>query len=160
MDIIKTDVAIIGAGFAARWIMGWIVSRPRRSLGQRNGHSLWTKIPLLILRLLIDLLPMAAFAIAGYGVLSLSDAPRAVRLASLTILNASLIVQGVLALSNFLLSPSTANLRLVAVSDETANYLTIWVRRIVLVAVYVKAKFDNIPAQVLNTWKEAYDEQA
>jgi hypothetical protein len=31
---------------------------------------------------------------------------------------------------------------------------------IVLVAVYVKAKFDNIPAQVLNTWKEAYDEQA
>ena len=31
---------------------------------------------------------------------------------------------------------------------------------IVLVAVYVKAKFDNLPAQVLNTWKEAYDEQA
>ncbi len=31
---------------------------------------------------------------------------------------------------------------------------------IVLVAVYVKAKFDNIPTQVLNTWKEAYDEQA
>jgi hypothetical protein len=24
----------------------------------------------------------------------------------------------------------------------------------------VKAKFDNIPAQVLNTWKKAYDEQA
>ena len=31
---------------------------------------------------------------------------------------------------------------------------------IVLVAVYVKAKFDNVPVQVLNTWKEAYDEQA
>jgi hypothetical protein len=31
---------------------------------------------------------------------------------------------------------------------------------IVLVAVYVKAKFDNIPAQVLNAWKEAYDDQA
>ena len=129
-------VAIIGAGFAARWLMSWIVSKPRQSLGRRNGQSLWTKVPLLVLRLLIDLLPMAAFAIAGYGVLSVSDAPRAVRLASLTILNASLIVQGVLALSNFLLSPSTANLRLVTVSDETANYLTIWVRRIVLVAVY------------------------
>jgi len=31
---------------------------------------------------------------------------------------------------------------------------------IVLVAVYAKAKFDNMPAQVLKTWKEAYDGQA
>ena len=31
---------------------------------------------------------------------------------------------------------------------------------IVLVAVYVKAKFDNLPAHVLKSWKEAWDEQA
>lgn len=29
-----------------------------------------------------------------------------------------------------------------------------------LIAVYVKAKFDNLPAQVLKSWKEAYDEQS
>ncbi|WP_245580000.1 mechanosensitive ion channel domain-containing protein [Niveispirillum irakense] len=129
-------VAIIAAGFLAHWVTSRLLAQPRQSLGRRNGHYWWTKIPLLTLRLLIDLLPMAAFAIAGYGVLSLSEAPRSVRLASLTILNASLIVQGVLAVSRFLLSPSTANLRLVQVSDETANYLVIWVRRIVMVAIY------------------------
>ncbi|MFM2074433.1 MAG: hypothetical protein RJB34_738 [Pseudomonadota bacterium] len=31
---------------------------------------------------------------------------------------------------------------------------------IVLIAVYVKAKFDNLPVQVLKSWKEAYDEQS
>ncbi|MQP67037.1 mechanosensitive ion channel [Niveispirillum sp. SYP-B3756] len=128
--------AIIGAGYAARWIAIWLLRRPRHALGARNGHHWWTKLPLLTMRLLIDLLPMAAFALAGFGVLSASDAPRAVRLASLTILNASLIVQGTLVITRFLLSPNTINLRLVPVSDETAHYLLIWVRRIVIVGVY------------------------
>ncbi len=29
---------------------------------------------------------------------------------------------------------------------------------VVLIAVYAKAKFDNLPAHVLKSWKEAYDE--
>jgi small conductance mechanosensitive channel len=128
--------AIIGAGYAARWIAIWLLRRPRNALGARNGIHWWTKLPLLTMRLLIDLLPMAAFALAGFGVLSASETPRAVRLASLTILNASLIVQGTLVITRFLLSPGTANLRLVPVSDETAHYLLIWVRRIVIVGVY------------------------
>ena len=28
---------------------------------------------------------------------------------------------------------------------------------VVLVAIYAKAKFDNMPAEVLKSWKEAYD---
>jgi hypothetical protein len=31
---------------------------------------------------------------------------------------------------------------------------------IVLIAVYVKAKFDSLPVTVLKSWKEAYDEQS
>ena len=31
---------------------------------------------------------------------------------------------------------------------------------IVLIAVYAKAKFDNLPALILKSWKEAYDEQS
>ncbi|ASM77219.1 hypothetical protein VITFI_CDS1441 [Vitreoscilla filiformis] len=29
--------------------------------------------------------------------------------------------------------------------------------QVVLVAIYTKAKFDNMPAAVLKMWKEAYD---
>lgn len=127
---------VIGGGYAARFLTIWLLARPRASLGARPAGGLAMKLLLLAARLVLDLLPLAAFALAGFGLLAVTDAPHAVRLASLTILNASLIVQGVLALARFLLSPTTVNLRLGALGDETAHYLLIWVRRIVIVAVY------------------------
>ena len=127
---------IIGGGYAARFAMIWLLSRPRAGLGARAPGGLPAKLLLLLARLVIDLLPMASFALAGFGLLSATEAPRAVRLASLTILNASLIVQGVLVVSRVLLSPSTANLRLARVTDETAQYLLIWTRRITIIGVY------------------------
>lgn len=127
---------IIGGGYAARFAMIWLLSRPRRALDARTPGSLATKLLLLLVRLVIDLLPMASFALAGFGLLSATEAPRAVRLASLTILNASLIVQAVLAVSRVLLSPNAVNLRLARVGDETAQYLLIWIRRVTIVGVY------------------------
>ncbi len=127
---------IIGGGYAARFAMIWLLARPRKALGARSPGGLPAKLLLLLARLVIDLLPMASFALAGFGLLSATEAPRAVRLASLTILNASLIVQGVLVVSRVLLSPSTANLRLARVTDETAQYLLIWIRRVTIIGVY------------------------
>lgn len=127
---------IIGGGYAARFAMIWLLSRPRAALGARLPGGLPAKLLLLLARLVIDLLPMASFALAGFGLLSATEAPRAVRLASLTILNASLIVQGVLVVSRVLLSPRTAHLRLARVSDETAHYLLIWIRRVTIIGVY------------------------
>ena len=31
---------------------------------------------------------------------------------------------------------------------------------VVLVAIYAKAKFDNMPVEILKSWKEAYDGQS
>jgi hypothetical protein len=36
-------------------------------------------------------------------------------------------------------------------------YLRLASGEVVLVAVYAKAKFDNMPVEVLKSWKEAYD---
>lgn len=127
---------IIGGGYAARFAMIWLLARPRAALGARTPGGLLPKLLLLLARLVIDLLPMAAFALAGFGLLSATEAPRAVRLASLIILNASLIVQGVLVASRVLLSPACSNLRLARVTDETAAYLLIWIRRITIIGVY------------------------
>ncbi|MFY8095471.1 MAG: mechanosensitive ion channel domain-containing protein [Niveispirillum sp.] len=127
---------IIGGGYAARFAMIWLLSRPRRALGARAPGGVPAKLLLLLARLVIDLLPMASFALAGFGLLSATEAPRAVRVASLTILNASLIVQGVLVVSRVLLSPGTDHLRLAQLRDETAQYLLIWIRRITIIGVY------------------------
>ncbi|OYQ36029.1 Mechanosensitive ion channel protein [Niveispirillum lacus] len=127
---------IIGGGYAARFALIWLLSRPRSALGARVPGGLAAKLVLLLARLGLDLLPMAGFALVGFGLLSATEPPRAVRLASLIILNASLIVQGVLVVSRVLLSPASANLRLALVSDETAHYLLIWTRRITIIGVY------------------------
>ncbi len=128
--------AIIGGGYAARFLLFWLLARPRAALGSRPPAGAVTKLLLLFARLLLDLIPMAAFALAGFGLLTNTDAPKVVRLASLTILNASLIVQGVLVAAHVLLSPATPNLRLARVGNETAHYLLIWVRRITVIGVY------------------------
>ncbi|MFV3127433.1 mechanosensitive ion channel domain-containing protein [Niveispirillum sp. KHB5.9] len=127
---------IIGGGYAARFAMIWLLSRPRRALGARAPGGLLAKLVLLFARLVLDLLPMGAFALVGFGLLSGTEAPRTVRVASLIILNASLIVQGVLVAGHVLLSPKTPLLRLARVGDETAQYLLIWIRRITIIGVY------------------------
>lgn len=129
-------VVVVAAGYVARWLMLWLLKRPRGALGDRPAAGALAKVPLLLARTLLDLLPVAAFAFAGYGALSVTDPPRAVRLAALAFLNSSLFVQVVILLSRALLSPATPNLRLIPVESETAHYLVIWIRRIVVVAVY------------------------
>ncbi|WP_225889810.1 mechanosensitive ion channel domain-containing protein [Indioceanicola profundi] len=129
-------VVVVVAGYAARLIIMWLLRGPRRALGARDPSGWFTRILLLLLRAVMDLLPVAAFAVAGYGALSITDPPRVVRLAAITFLNASLVVQGVLVLARALVSPEQPNLRLLPVSDETAHYLVIWTRRIAVTAVY------------------------
>ena len=36
-------------------------------------------------------------------------------------------------------------------------YLRLASSEVVLVAVYAKAKFDNMPVEILKSWKEAFD---
>ncbi|MFM2042175.1 MAG: hypothetical protein RLY86_751 [Pseudomonadota bacterium] len=127
---------IVAAGYAARMTVGWLIRRPRAAFGARAPSGLVSKLLLLTVRLVLDLMPVAAFALAGYGVLSATDPPRAVRLAALTFLNASILVQLVIVLARAVASPVQSPLRLLPVGDETAHYLVIWVRRIALTAVY------------------------
>ena len=129
-------VVVVVAGYTARLAMLWLLRRPRAALATRPVTSLLAKLPLLLMKTLIDVLPIAAFALAGYAVLSVTDPQRAVRLAAIGFLNASILVQAVMLAARALLSPDSPNLRLLRVSDETAHYLAIWVRRIAFTAVY------------------------
>ena len=65
---------------------------------------------------MIWLIPVGAFGVAGYAILSVIDPPPTVSLATLAIINATLIVLGVIALSQFVLAPRFANLRLINAS--------------------------------------------
>lgn len=86
--------------------------------------------------LLLDLLPIVAFAAAGYAVLAVAAPPEQTRLVALAWLNASIIVRLVMTLSGRVFAEREPALRLIPSSDETAHYAMIWVRRLASTAIY------------------------
>ncbi|WP_143273337.1 mechanosensitive ion channel domain-containing protein [Azospirillum palustre] len=127
---------VLVAGHSIRLVTIRLLSRPRSILAARPFHSAIAKIPLLLVRALMDLAPIAAFAFAGFGVLVLIDPPTTVRLLGVAFLNASLFVQVVLLVMRGLLSPRSTNLRLIPMSDASARRLLLWSQTIAATTVY------------------------
>ncbi len=127
---------IIGAGHAARMFAGRILRRPRALLGARPFKSAIAKVPLLLVRAVLDVGPIAAFAAAGFGALVLIEPPPVVRLLGITYLNASIFVQFVFLGVSALLAPETPNLRLVPMGDAAARRLMLWSAAIAITTLY------------------------
>jgi small conductance mechanosensitive channel len=129
-------IAVLGAGLSAAWLLTWMLRRamippasaPRFSLLQRSWR--------LAVRFVLDLLPIAGFALAAHGVLSLVDPRDETRLVAIALINASVLSRIVVAVSSFVLSPRSGALRLWSTGDESANYLHHWVRRLSTVVLY------------------------
>ncbi len=136
MEILGKLALVLGAAVIAKWLMDRLLARPRRAIESRHADSLWVKIPMLVLRLLLQLLPIAAFAAAAYAVLPMTEPRPATRLVALAVINASVIVRTVRAVALVLLAPSAPHHRLPRLTDESAHYCYIWVSRITAVAVY------------------------
>jgi len=127
---------ILLGGHLASHVVRYLARGPRERLGERTFASLVERVPVLSARILLDLLPIAAFALVGYGILSATEPQLRVRIVALTIVNATILIQVVLASVRFVLSPRTPSLRLVPLDDEGAHYAYIWCRRIAYTAVY------------------------
>jgi moderate conductance mechanosensitive channel len=127
---------VIFAGFLAAAGVRRLLSGVRASLERRAPPSILGKLPLLFVRMLIDLVPVAAFALAAYGLLSITDPPNVIRLAALVVVNAHILIGLVLVVTRALLSPNSPGLRLLPIDGETAHYGYIWVRRIAFTAIY------------------------
>jgi moderate conductance mechanosensitive channel len=128
--------AILAAAMAAEWVVALLLTRPRRSLEVRQPGRFWWRLPYAILHLIVDLVPIAAFMAVAYGVMPALAPSDNARLVALAIIIANLLARLIVAVARAILVPRAPGLRLLQVSDETANYLLIWVRRISAVAVY------------------------
>lgn len=128
--------AILAAAMAAEWVVTLLLTRPRRSLEVRQPGRFWWRLPYAILHLILDLVPIAAFMAVAYGVMPALAPSDNARLVALAIITANWLARLIVALARAILVPRAPGLRLLQVTDETANYLLIWVRRISAVAVY------------------------
>jgi len=127
---------ILAAALAAEWLTRRLLRRPLRALEVRAGAKFWLRLPLAVARLLLELLPIAAFATVAYAVLPATKPLQVTRLVALVIINANVIARTIGAVARAVLSPHAPGLRLLPVDDETANYIVIWVRRLTVIWVY------------------------
>jgi small conductance mechanosensitive channel len=104
-------------------------------LEARDADTVVVRLPLLLLRTVLDAAPVVAFAAAGYAVLPLLRPEAEVHVVALTFINAYLVGRGALVVARMVLAPTVEPLRLLPITGETANYLFLWVRRVVAVAV-------------------------
>lgn len=131
-----TVVAVLLAALAAEWIVKWLLSRPRHAVERRVGRNLVMRLVLLCVRTVLDMLPIAAFAAAAFGVLALVDLNFLVRLAVVTVVNANVLARAIIAVGRAVLAPEVPSLRMVSLDNESATYGFLWLRRFTHTAIY------------------------
>lgn len=131
----KVAVLLICA-LVSEWVLARLLRGPRQRLADRPSETKLQRWLLLGGRFLLDLLPVLTFAAAAQITLSLIAPDRLTRLVLVLLINANLIVRVVLLLGRLILAPDQTRFRLVTLSDETAAYCYVWLRRMVALAAY------------------------
>lgn len=135
-EAILALVAVVAAGFVAQTIVKRFLAKPLASIAWREGEGLLTRLPLLAARLILILIPPIAFAAMGGLLVSLFGEDSVARPVTLAVIYAVAIAGAVNALSRTILAPTAATARPVTLSDETAQYLHIWINRVTAVGVF------------------------
>ena len=130
-DLIIKMAVILFAGGVAERLVRLLLRRPRRALEEQDADTLLVRLPLLTGRTVLDLVPIAAFAAVAYAVAIMVRPTPQAHVIALTLINAYLIVRGILAVARMLLAPTVKTLRILPLTDMPANYLFIWIRRFV-----------------------------
>lgn len=136
LGLVSKLVLVVIGGYAAEWTMRRLLARQCHRLeAVQTAHPIG-RLLLASARAALDLLPIMAFAMAVYLLLPLGGSGERGRFVVLAVVNSHILVCVTLAVARWLLMPSAANLRLLRVSDETAVYLYIWVRRLAVIVIY------------------------
>lgn len=129
-------VLTLGLGYLGFYLVRWSLARLHRSANMKKPGNILFRLLGLFWVLVIDLLPIIAFAAAAYLALGIVGPREKTRLVALAWVNAFIISHVVIALSAFFLAPLSSTLRFLQLSDENANYLMIWGKRLAYTAVY------------------------
>lgn len=133
---------LFGLGLLAEWLArhalrGW-KERLDAAAPPEGAHG-WGRLrhmPLVLGRLVLDLLPVAAFAVVSYGLIGTVRPLPTTQLLMLIANNTYIFGRLIMALSRMLLSPAAPSLRLVPWGDMPAAYVSLWLRRLTMVVIW------------------------
>ena len=137
---------LLGAGLAVEGLVVRLLAAPRRRLdaaAAADGRWTWLRrAPLLVGRLLLDLVPIAGFALAALGLFGVVRPLPTTQLVGLTIGQTYIGARVAFAAARTLFSPRSQRLRLIPCSDEAAGAWLSWLRLVLSVGVggYVLAE--------------------
>ena len=112
LSILSKIALVLVAGIAAEWVVRRMLARPVGAIEGRADDDVWLTLVLLVARTVLDLAPIAAFAAAAFGGLTLFGPDQAGRVAAVTLLNASILARIIVGVARMLLAPRIADLRL------------------------------------------------
>jgi small-conductance mechanosensitive channel len=142
-------------GAVSRAEQGETEASPRHRI-RATAWSLLRRIPLALARLALDLIPVLGFVVASHLIIaSRLGGTELVRLVLLALVNAYAICRALLCVARAVFSPSRARLRLVLLSNQAAQYVMRWLRRLIGVAVFGIALADA--GLLLGLSQEAHD---
>ncbi len=108
-------------------------ARQRRLTG---ALSALRRLPFLFGRLLLDVVPIALFAVVGNVLMGTAlGEPAITRLAIVAVVQAYAVCRLILAVVAMLVSPASPRLRLLQVTDWAAEFMTRWSRRVVIIGI-------------------------
>jgi small conductance mechanosensitive channel len=128
--------AILAAGAVAGRLAGWLLAKPHTSIETQSADGVWLSLVFALTRSLLELVPVAVFAATAYGVMTLTAPAHEGTVLALALINATVVSRVILIFAQMLLAPRVATMRLLAVADETSNYVFLWTRRLTYLVVY------------------------
>lgn len=129
-------VVVMGLSLLAAWAIRRALANRRGLLERREPSSLRIKIPLLCARTIISLLPLAGFALVGFIAIAALEPSVKSRDILLAIMQAIVLARSFTVALSTLLTPLAPSLRLFEISDQTAVYAFVWIRRLISVPIY------------------------
>ncbi|MDB5396529.1 MAG: mechanosensitive ion channel protein [Rhodospirillales bacterium] len=127
VELASSLVMVLAAGAAAFGLAYLAIRAPRRSIELHRIEGTLNRFLFSVLRLVLRLIPIGIFGVVSYSLLSVINPPALVSLATLTIINAAILLMVVIAVSRFLLAPRVRSLRLIPMSDNAAQFLHWWI---------------------------------
>jgi len=127
---------VLGLGTLALLAMNVVLRRLRHNLTQPPAAGYADRLARSFLWLIVELMPVVAFAIAAYGTLATMEMNNLGRLVVLPLVNAVIIVRSGVALLRVTFAPKAHAVRLLPISDRAARYTNDWLRRILGTSVY------------------------
>jgi moderate conductance mechanosensitive channel len=123
-------VIVFGTGLVAEWAARRLLARVMPRAPAPTRKRLAVRLLLIGGALMIEALPVAVFAGTAIAALALTIPPFAMaRYALSDLIEATIAVRLIIAVARAVLVPAYADDNLIPASEETRNYLLIWVRR-------------------------------